>query len=81
MVDGGFRQGVCQLVAQAQGYQLECIWGSLAKFQIVLFVLDYSFSEISTWAYLCFPGLGVSFKLRGDGLKFDVLPPLDVVCL
>ena len=81
MVDGGFRQGVCQLVAQAQGYQLVCIWGSLAKFQIVLFVLDYSFAEISTWAYLCFSGLGVSFKLRGDGLKFDVLPPLDVVCL
>ena len=78
MVDGGLRQGVCQLVAQAQGYQLVCIWGSLAKFQIVLFVLDYSFP---TWAYLCFPGLGVSFKLRGDGLKFDVLPPLDVVCL
>ena len=52
MVDGGFRQGGFQLVAQAQGYQLVCIWGSLVKFQEaglflrVLFVLDCGFAEI-----------------------------------
>ena len=74
MVDGVFRQGVCQLVAQAQGYQLVCIWGSLAKFQIVLFVLDFGFVEIST-------GAQCLLQIEGDGLKFDVLPPLDVVCL
>ena len=67
IVDGGFRQGVCQLLTQAQGYQLVCICASLAKFQIVLFVLDCGFAEISTGDYLCFPGLGVSFKFRGGG--------------
>ena len=33
MVDGGFRQGKCQLVAHAQNYQLVYICGSLVKFQ------------------------------------------------
>ena len=31
--DGGFHQGRCQLVAQTQGYQLVCIWGSLVEFR------------------------------------------------
>ena len=72
--EGGFHQGRCQLVAQTQGYQLVCIWGSLVEFRgrggcskepVLCWIVD--FAEISTGTYPCFSKLSVAFKLRGFG--------------
>ena len=32
-IKGGLRLATCHVLVQTQGYHLECIWGSLVKFQ------------------------------------------------
>ena len=51
---GGFHQGRCQLVAQTQGYQLVCIWGSLVEFREGGVLLKNLFCA-GLWILLKFP--------------------------
>ena len=67
---GGFHQGRCQLVAQTQGYQLVCIWGSLENFHRDLSLFFKARPLLQIEEDLCLAGCQLIAQTQGYQLVY-----------